>query len=92
MLFFISTQRGTVAIPFAIPARLSIFWKQNQNSLRVTSLKQLILFPKNHDTFNFNYESYFNKLNKQNFVKEKRTVWVFGGILNKIYLFIFKIT
>ena len=63
-------QRGTVAIPFANPARLSIFWKQNRNSLQ---LKQSILFPKNHDNFSLIITVILIKNNKQNFVKGKIT-------------------
>ena len=38
MFFLFFKQRGTIAIPFANPARLSIFGKQNRKSLRKTTL------------------------------------------------------
>ena len=79
MFFLFLKQRGTVAIPFANPARLSIFWKQNRNSLRKTSLKQSILFTKNHDNFSLIKTVNLTKTNnKQNFVRRKIVVWAFA--------------
>ena len=78
MFFLFFKQRGTVAIPFANPARLSIFWKQNRNLLRKTTLKQSILFPKNHDIFSLIKTVNLTKTNnKQNFVRRKIAVWAF---------------
>ena len=79
MFFLFFKQRGTVAIPFANPARLSIFWKQNRNSLRKTTLKQSILFTKNHDNFSLIKTVNLTKTNnKQNFVRRKIVVWAFA--------------
>ena len=79
MFFLFFKQRGTVAIPFANPARLSIFWKQNRNSLRKTTLKQSILLPKNHDIFSLIKTVNLTKTNnKQNFVRRKIVVWAFA--------------
>ena len=79
MFFLFFKQRGTVAIPFANPARLRIFWKQNRNLLRKTTLKQSILFPKNHDIFSLIKTVNLTKTNnKQNFVRRKIVVWAFA--------------
>ena len=79
MFFLFFKQRGTVAIPFANPARLSIFWKQNRNSLRKTTLKQSILFPQNHDIFSLIKTVNLTKTNnKQNFIRRKIAVWAFA--------------